>query len=517
MFASSTPATADGFFDRDVELARVEDALSKLVKGAPKWLCLLGPRKVGKTSLLREVERRLRQTRRHRPRFIVVDVFETLPVSTEVFRQVAVEAVEVLLARDAGRSISAALPDARAWQAALLASPRFRALPAPLQLQVFNLAVDAPEGQALHAMLELPERLAVALGAHLVIALDEFQELAQLTRGSGADLMALLRSVWQRHQRTTYVVSGSARTTLLELTSSSRSPFFQHFEVLEVHPFDEPHAVELLTRLSADAPHRISAALARRAFAAVGGSPFYLQVLGEALCDEAGRDEKRLREALQRVLFSTTGRLSLYFQNEFQRLVGRATTLAATLNALADGPLTLSQVARAIDGVAAATAGYLGRLGDAVERGDEARWQLADPTFALWLQWRKPGGTVVPMKVVGDDAELATARRLAELGFELVYQSRGSRGAFDLLATRGARVLAVQVKRSPLPLRFTRAAWQRMEADAKRYGWQWLIAQVAPDGLVQLLDPAKAARRDGVTLGPRAVIDHPLDWLERGP
>jgi hypothetical protein len=514
MFASSTPATADGFFDRDVELARVEDAISKLVKGAPKWLCLLGPRKVGKTSLLREVERRLRQSARRRPGFVVVDVFETMPVSAQVFREVAIGAVEVLLARDAGRSLSAAAHDAREWQAALLQAPRFTSLPGALQAQVLNLPQDVPEGAALHQMLELPERLATALDAHLVIALDEFQELAALSR-AGGDIMALLRSIWQKHRRTTYVISGSARTTLLELTSSARSPFFQHFEVLEVNPFDEAHAVELLTHLSADARHRISAKLARRAFAAVGGSPFYLQVLGEALCLDGGRDEARLRDALQRVLFSDTGRLSLYFLNEFQRLVGRATTLAATLNALADGPLTLTGIAKLLTCAPAAVVGYLGHLGDAVKRTEDRRWQLADPTFSLWLQWRKPGGTVVPMKVVGDEAELATARRLAELGFELVYQSRGSRGAFDLLATRGARVLALQVKRSPLPLRFTKTAWQRMEADAKRYGWQWLVSQVSPDGVVQLLDPAKAARRNGVTLGERAVVDHPLDWLER--
>ena len=48
--------------------------------------------------------------------------------------------------------------------------------------------------------------------------------------------------------------------------------------------------------------------------------------------------------------------------------------------------------------------------------------------------------------------ERVVAEHLARSGFELVYQSRGSRGAFDLLATRGAQQLGVQVKRSPLPL-----------------------------------------------------------------
>ncbi|MDP2272511.1 MAG: ATP-binding protein [Archangium sp.] len=515
MFSASTPTSPEGFFNRARELARLEDAVDKLQRGAPKWLCLVGPRKVGKTSLLREAERRTR-ARARAPGFVVVDVFETLPVSLEVFRHLAVQAIEVLLSRDAGRSLAAEFDVPAAWRAALVQSNRFRGLPSALQTTLGELPTTPLEGPGLTAVLNLPERLAEALGAHLVVALDEFQELAALSgvRG-GPDVMSLLRSVWQRHRRTTYVVSGSARSTLLELATSQGSPFFQHFEVMEVEAFDETHAVELLVHASRDTSQRIDEALARRIFKVVGGSPFYLQIIGEAVTEEQGTVDARLRGALQRALFSETGRLSLYFLNEFQRLVGRATTLAATLNALAPGPRTLTGVAKSIGGASAAAAGYLQRLGDAVMRNAEGQWQLTDATFALWLQWRQPGGTVLPMKLVGDEAELAVAQALAHLGFELVYQSRGSRGAFDLLATRGARILAVQVKRSPLPLRFTKAAWGRMEADAERYGWQWLIAQVSPDGVVQLLDPSKATRRAGVSLSEATVMERPLDWLER--
>lgn len=513
MFSVSTPASPDGFFNRTEELARLADVVGKLQRGVPKWLCVVGPRKVGKTSLLREIERRTRGQPKA-PGFVVVDV--TLPVSLEVFRHLAIQAVEVLLSRDAGRSLAAQADVPAAWRSALVRSPLFRGLPAQLQIALGELTTTPLTGLGLSAVLNLPERLAEALGAHLVVALDEFQELAFISSARGGpEVMALLRNLWQRHRRTTYVVSGSARSTLLELATSESSPFFQHFEVMEVHGFDEAHAVELLLQASSDGPQRITAGLARQIFGVVGGSPFYLQMVGEAVTQEAGRAEVRLRSALQRVLFSDTGRLSLYFLNEFQRLVGRATTLAATLNALANGPRTLTEVANAIHGVPAAAVGYLQRLNDAVVRNAEGKWQVADATFALWLQWRQPGGSVLPMKLVGDEAELAVAQRLAELGFGLVYQSRGSQGAFDLLATRGARVLAVQVKRSPLPLRFNRTAWERMTADGERYGWQWLIAQVSPQGEVQLLDPSKAVKRGGVSLAEHSVMERPLDWLER--
>jgi AAA+ ATPase superfamily predicted ATPase len=52
VFQSSRPVTASGFFDREAELARLEEAARRLLAGAPTWLAILGLRKIGKTSLL---------------------------------------------------------------------------------------------------------------------------------------------------------------------------------------------------------------------------------------------------------------------------------------------------------------------------------------------------------------------------------------------------------------------------------------------------------------------------------
>ena len=157
---------------------------------------------------------------------------------------------------------------------------------------------------------------------------------------------------------------------------------------------------------------------------------------------------------------------------------------------------------------------YLERLKDAVTRDDEQRWSIVDPVFALWLRWRQPGGAVVPMSVIGDEAELQIARVLSELGFELVYQSRASRGAFDLLGVRGGIQVGIQVKRSALPLRFSKAAWSRLQSDARRLGWRCLVAAVTPEGKVFFFDPGQARVRAAVTLSESAALDNVLRWLE---
>jgi hypothetical protein len=72
------------------------------------------------------------------------------------------------------------------------------------------------------------------------------------------------------------------------------------------------------------------------------------------------------------------------------------------------------------------------------------------------------------------------------------------------------------VKRTDLPIRFKRAEWARMAADAERFGWLWLVAVVDVGGDTRFLDPGKASKRREVKLGAEAHIDNVLAWVDRG-
>ncbi len=521
MYATSIPVTAERFFDREDELARLQELVASLGAGSPSWLALVGPRKIGKTSLLLELSRRIAEPS---VVFVVIDCFEELPLMPDIFRRYALRLVDAALSTDLGTSLEALATTPAEYRTALQSSTRFAELPPVLRGEVLELAERKVDPERIRIWLDLPEQLGEALGLRFLVAWDEFQELASLpSRGSGGDLLPLIRSRWQRRLRTAYVISGSARAMLTELVTDERSPFFQHFSLMELGPFAQRQALRLL-RDNAPAGRPISNRLAEWVFDIVGGHPFYLQLLGETLtrrmaadADVDAEDSALLKDALQDLLFSRTGRLALWFENELHRLVGRSAYLARTLEVLAKGPRRLTAVAQAIGSPSGATVRYLERLKDAVARADDGRYQLADPVFGLWLSWRQPGGTVVPMRVVGDEAELAVAEHLARMGFDLIYQSRASRGAFDLLATRGPQQLGIQVKRSPLPLRFRAAEWRRMEADAERLGWLWVVAVVTPppENRIALLDPSAARSGKGVTLDSGAEIENLLLWIDR--
>ena len=68
--------------------------------------------------------------------------------------------------------------------------------------------------------------------------------------------------------------------------------------------------------------------------------------------------------------------------------------------------------------------------------------------------------------------------------------------------------------RSPLPLRFGKTEWKRMDADAERWGWAWALASVDAEGAVTVLDPAKARHGRKVRIDAMAEIDNLLRWLD---
>jgi AAA+ ATPase superfamily predicted ATPase/Holliday junction resolvase len=509
-FHTSRPVVADDFLDREHELGRLRAGLDRLAAGSPEWIAVLGRRKVGKTSLLLEL---IRRTSDPKVRFVLFDAMEAAPLTSDVFRAYALRVLDAVYGDTAGLSFEAEHAVGADRFRDVLVRTIVDRLPPEVRPTVLALADRPVDAAAAREILQLPERLAAAEGVHVLAAWDEFQELARWSPArAGFDVLALMRTVWQRHSRVGYVISGSEPTVLRELVSSRQSPFFQHFRILELGDLPRADGVGLLVQGG------VPDALAQRAVDVLGAQPFYLQLLGEELLSVGPPlDESALKEALQLTLFRRTGRLALYFEREHTMLVGQSASLAAVLDALAEaGPegARLAALARRVGAATGATVRSIERLGDAVERGDDGHYRLADPVFGLWLRWRRPAGSVVPMALVGDDAERATAAALARLGFELVYQSRASRGAFDLLAIRAATQLGVQVKRRALPLTFSKEEWSRMEAESTRLGWRPVVAAVDDREAVTFLDPSKARRGRTIRLGSDATIENLPAWTD---
>jgi Holliday junction resolvase/AAA+ ATPase superfamily predicted ATPase len=444
---------------------------------------------VGKTSLLRHFVAHI-----DTPEVILfeVDCWENRPTPKTFFQDYLVQTIDAFLRRHCADRFSGSV------RASLSREPRLLTTLADLRGLGLTALNEATEwllelrqngaSDALFAsVIDLPETLAQETQTYFVAILDEFQELQDLNhfkaiRENLGDIFAFFRARWQHHQRVNYVVSGSRITLLKELLTQGRRPFFQHFKLLEIGPFQETDAQGLLRDLSQRAGRPIPPPLIGRLIDLVGTNPFYLQILGSELCAQEILDEDAFKVVLQEALFNETGKLSLYFQDLAGRAVGRSASLEQTLIALAREPGRLTEVARRLGIGAGTLKSWIDRVADfiTVEQGI---YRIADPALRLWLSRKSDLGPVLPPLVLGDEAEKAVAQRLAALGFELVYQSRASRGAFDLLAILQAREVGVQVKKASLPFYLDREELQRMRHWAKQLEWIPLLALVVDDAV----------------------------------
>jgi len=173
MFQTSYPVSGTGFHDRGAEMSRLVAFVEEVRAGSPRWLAVIGPRKVGKTSLIVELSRRSPDVD-----FVVVDTQETSPPSEEIFRTCALRVVDTLLGHELPSSLEILVATGGDLDAALHGSATFATLRPPLKASIRALGLRKLTNDLLRVYLDLPERLAEALDRRLVLAIDEFQELA---------------------------------------------------------------------------------------------------------------------------------------------------------------------------------------------------------------------------------------------------------------------------------------------------------------------------------------------------
>ncbi len=487
-FLTSGPVRGELFYDRQRELNNLLAAVQALQAGTPQYYALLGMRKVGKTSLLMEFARRLVDE----PSVVVihVDCFESAIDPLIFFQDYAIAVLDAFLDALGHTPHIGTLRGARLDEADFLATlGRVQALGLrSMERGVRALLVVRAGGdrrEAFHAIAELPEAIAIETDRHAIVILDEFQAARQLNlfkdvKTTIADVFQFLRSKWQRQRRVMYIVSGSEISLLEQIIHREQAPFFQHFTTLRLREFPPQEAQTMMSALFAQAGHQVERALIDEMVSRFNGHPFYLQVLGEELCRAAndpaitGITPALYKTVAQETLLGQGGRLYLYFQGMYERLVRSASSLTQVIIAVAHGHHTVSQVARGLRRSSNVASSWLGRLVDAdvlVKEG--THYRFADPVFALWVQGtRPPYEAIGGPYLIGDETERRVAYALGREGFRLVFQSRASRGAFDLLALLNTTQAGIQVKQTTTwPLYVSVSEVERMRDWAGRLGW----------------------------------------------
>jgi hypothetical protein len=521
------------FTDREYHLGLLDLAWQSLMAGRPQHLAFLGPRRIGKTLLVKEFIRRALAAGDGDCVPVYLDC-QRAPLSPEYF---AAYYAGIVLAWFLGRGGERPAPfhdlTFQLKEAALLG-----AKVADYFYELDRAFRTGPVDQRalLDRAFELPEFLAQTLNHRFMIFFDEFPELSALSNYPQIGrVMDLLRAVLQTQERVAYVASGSAIGMMQAIFYDPASPLAVHFRAEMLPPLAREDSYVLIEKHMREVIGPVSEGLRLTIYRWTYGHPFYIDAICERLTEQVRLQGGELTDASVAQAFALetlwqNGRIANLCRYMMEKSLERARgesllQLILQILAAAEGGLTLTDLAGRLHRPTGQTRILLRRLIEVdlvAQQG--ALYDFRDPVMKLWAAYYYQGLELpaVPRQQVLDQLVAEMSQRYqrvsSELGLaresqvrELMRRFAGQAISGDLLGLSGELRLPTFRSVEPLEERgqevdvlaqdgehwAVEIKWQNEPATRKDLEVFWVkVRQLLPDRPLRLWFIARAGFRD---------------------
>ncbi len=214
-FVYGMSVAGNNFTDRIEETKRIKADFEHGIN-----VILISPRRMGKTSLIKKV---ISEIDNPMIKVVYMDVYDCR--SEYDFYNRFAEAIM--------RSISNKLEQVmeNIKQFLVRVSPKISFSPEPTSEFSLSLGIT-PKDYSPEEILNLPERIAKEKGIHIVVCIDEFQQIGEFPES--LIVQKRLRGVWQHHQNVSYCFFGSKRHLMENIFQNRRMPFYMFGEMLHL-------------------------------------------------------------------------------------------------------------------------------------------------------------------------------------------------------------------------------------------------------------------------------------------
>lgn len=207
--------------DKDSFVNRVEDRRQlKEFLSAGINVMLISPRRWGKSSLVKVAMDELKEEN-DRIRVCFIDAF-SVKTEAEFLQAFAREVISC-----SSSTWEKRLEDVKRFLSGV--TPSLTLKENMSETLSLDLKLGFEEKQVME-ILALPEKIAEAKNIHIIVCIDEFQQLALLP--SYESLEGKMRSVWQTQHHVSYCFYGSKRHMMLDIFNKSSNPFYRFRQVL---------------------------------------------------------------------------------------------------------------------------------------------------------------------------------------------------------------------------------------------------------------------------------------------
>lgn len=364
-FYYGNEVSGDDFCDREQELHELTGDVRSGLN-----VLLYAPRRIGKTSLLRKLQRELVQSDEY-----VAVFFDFFSVSSvDEFIQGYFNAVAKSFDTVPERVMSL-------LKSVLKVRPNIQVTVGQSGELMYGMSFSRKERTAsLEDVLNLPHVFAQAKKRRVVVIFDEFQEIEQF------DLEKKFRSIVQTHGRDVcYLFSGSKKSILQRMFHDSSRAFYRSVKHLRIGEISLDQWTGFIQAKFARTGKEIAPDLIRRAFTITRGFPYYMQQLMFEAWDrtDAQVDESIIEDAVRLMCEREYDLYSLVWsdltpnQKKTLKYIVRSDGRNLYANdQLGDTGLTASTLKSTLDGL---------MKKDVCERTDD-QYLLVDPLMRHWVE-----------------------------------------------------------------------------------------------------------------------------------
>jgi len=332
--------------------------IEDIVHGPRNWLWLLGTRRIGKTSLLKQVEHLTAAD----PKLGYLPIFWDFQGADDP--------------KELHATFNEALFDAEE------------------RLEGIGVALDDVEGDDLFRSLTRLRRKVSASGLRLLLLCDEVEELIKLAQQQPS-LLRRLRRVMQSQEDIRSVLASTIRLWALADVREDTSPFLHGFTPpLYIHNLSDSEALDLIhqANLPDESRPKIDAEAAEKIRAHCDNHPYLIQLVCKRFVEQG-----RLDEAIEQV--ASDPMVSYFFSVDFEML---SETERGILRVIAEhASSTSNSIQNSLAVEDDTLAGVLHRLEHLgyVRRNVERRYVLVNYFFNRWFR-TQPGVAVVSAPTV---------------------------------------------------------------------------------------------------------------------
>ena len=365
-FVYGVAVEGENFTDRAEETRRLKRDFEN-----GQNVVLISPRRMGKTSLVRRV---MSQVDTNKIAVVHLDIYDCRTeyefynkLATAVLKQVSGKG-ELML-----RNIKEFLTRL---------TPRVSFGIDPANEMSVSLGI-APEDYSPEEILQLPEKMAHKIGKHIVVCIDEFQQIGNFP--DSLEVQKRIRGVWQLQEEVSYCLYGSKKHMLTNLFQNKRMPFYQFGDIRFLQPIALEDWIPFIRGKFEEGGLLISDEQITRICETVEYQSSYVQQLAwnVMLCCDKVVDEATMEEALDDLI----GQNSILFLQQTEGLSSYQMNFLKALAAGETGDFTSAAILKKYN---LGTKSNISRLTDTLIKKELIEKTgrtvtIADPVFHLWM------------------------------------------------------------------------------------------------------------------------------------